>query len=420
MARTRNAKSASPERVANSKRGMVPKYEEWPGFRVVTETGLPPSLQQVTTADFSLSAGPLIHGDFRSPNNWSYTWIRNLGGVGDTLYTSGTYFQKSTGAWQTTVIDMVEPKVSLSVVDRLALDRLTRKVRGELDLSTGIAEMGQTRKMISLSRVSVAAMAGMARFASRKRNAAYSLLAFGKAMGNKWLEYQYGWRPLLSDLYGAANESLRYSMNRLKRVNAGGSIPFGPQRMSGSSVLGPFIRRPTNFTGLYAVRYSIDILNSNELDIARWTSLNPVSIAWELMPYSFVVDWFYDVGGYLRNAETAIAYASRFQGGYKSSLSVYIRDISISQRNGPSQANVENNARVVCQFARGYLTSYPFPRPPVVQVDLGSAQLLSAAALLGQLVSGEPVRSPQISGKEARMYKKYFKNSEADFRNLSD
>jgi hypothetical protein len=37
------------------------------------------------------------------------------------------------------------------------------------------------------------------------------------------------------------------------------------------------------------------------------------------------------------------------------------------------------------QFVRTKLSSYPFPRKPTFQVDLGASQLMSAAALLTQI-----------------------------------
>ena len=124
--------------------------------------------------------------------------------------------------------------------------------------------------------------------------------------------------------------------------------------------------------------------------MARWTSLNPVSIAWELTPYSFVVDWFYDLGGYLRNLETGLLYNTRFKSGYKSELYLWESDEiapmggthAVGDNSWRIQACKQRTRRV--QFYRTKLTSYPLPHLPRLDAKLGSSRLLSAASLLTQ------------------------------------
>ena len=81
------------------------------------------------------------------------------------------------------------------------------------------------------------------------------------------------------------------------------------------------INRTTNVS--YAYRVYI-VLMVSDADKARmvstYTSMNPASIKWELVPYSFVVDWFYDIGSYLRGCETSTIYSSVFKAGWTSEL----------------------------------------------------------------------------------------------------
>jgi hypothetical protein len=44
--------------------------------------------------------------------------------------------------------------------------------------------------------------------------------------------------------------------------------------------------------------------------------LNPLSLAWELLPYSFVADWFVPIGGYLNTLDATIGLS--FWKGYRS------------------------------------------------------------------------------------------------------
>jgi hypothetical protein len=129
-----------------------------------------------------------------------------------------------------------------------------------------------------------------------------------------------------------------------------------------------------------------------EFELARWTSLNPLSIAWELIPYSFVIDWFYDAGTYLRNLESALLYNNVFNGGYVSELYAYDgterTQKYFTYKVGIYTRYYTNTARRSRKrnFVRTKLLSYPLPRAPSISTDLSSARLLSAAALLRQLL----------------------------------
>jgi len=123
--------------------------------------------------------------------------------------------------------------------------------------------------------------------------------------------------------------------------------------------------------------------------LARWTSLNPLAIGYELLPYSFVFDWFLNIGGYMRGLETALRYSSSFVSGYQS-LIVSTRistTITEAQRtSGVAYAMRGGGSREDLEFSRSVLSSYPAPGFPTLSVDLGSGRLLSAAALLRQML----------------------------------
>jgi len=124
---------------------------------------------------------------------------------------------------------------------------------------------------------------------------------------------------------------------------------------------------------------------------ARWSSLNPVAIGWELVPYSFVVDWFIDVGSYLRDLETYWLFNSIFRGGYKSTLfrgqlsgTCGYSDFFAANYFTAVKAIAATRNHKKTQFNRVLLSSYPCPNLPRVNTDLSSGRLLTAAALLAQ------------------------------------
>lgn len=207
-----------------------------------------------------------------------------------------------------------------------------------------------------------------------------------KLVGSGYLEWQYGVKPILEDVYGIADESLRFHINAFSRIKARQSVKTSNRTYSKYSE--GFGGEEVLTNGVAKVEISIDMATPNGFDLARWTSLNPVSIAYELIPYSFVLDWFYNVGGFLREVETGYLYSSRFRGGYVSRLSH--AQLTRVQHIGTTKPGIHltdsNQSSEVCSFSRTVLKSYPFPRAPVLHCNLGSGRLLNAAAMLGQLL----------------------------------
>lgn len=324
--------------------------------------------------------GPIVKGNLRNYNPWSYV-------VYHRRYVNGNFLindQSVANAWTNYSGDLKNfdandgfkwtfPQFDPDYLYNQALDRLNEKVRGGLDLSVAAFEGRQTLRMI-------AALGKAKRY----------ITGFGtKRMANEWLEFTYGWKPLASDIFGIADESVRYNLNRIKNVRAGANdrLPSGKMTVRFGTTDVPVQAKAE---GILSTRISMEF-ETKDFDIARWSSLNPVSIAWELMPYSFVVDWFYDIGGYLRNLETALLYGCRFVRGYRSHL--YVADVTLESgryvlKTSGIGYNVYNLSgwESYKGFTRSVLTSYPFPRPPSFETSLGSNRLLSAAALLRQLI----------------------------------
>jgi hypothetical protein len=119
-----------------------------------------------------------------------------------------------------------------------------------------------------------------------------------------------------------------------------------------------------------------------------------------------VVDWFYDVGSYLRAFETALLYQVRFKTGYFSEIYGYdgVEWTGYQKHDHPFPSNpphiTENFGMTKSikrrRFLRTKLVTYPFPRPPSLKADLGAERLLSLASLLGQLVGTGVTRGGNI------------------------
>lgn len=140
-----------------------------------------------------------------------------------------------------------------------------------------------------------------------------------KALSSGWLELQYGWKPLLSDVYGAAEElAKKQASPHTETVMVQHRVS---QEVNYTSRYGSAddMKIISRFSGsrLLIVRKSVTIYRKPGApqDLFRLGILNPLVVAWELVPYSFVVDWFLPLGAWL---ETFDAHQGiEFLGGYQ-------------------------------------------------------------------------------------------------------
>lgn len=270
------------------------------------------------------------------------------------------------------------PAADYSGIASAALDRLNDRVRGNLDVSVDLAEAHKTKKMFNATE----RLVDLTKTFTKK---------FGvvKLASNAWLEYVYGIKPLVNTIFGCANENINIVLNSTSRFKARASGPIRPSKVRINTIWG-FIDYPvTNSSIKASISYGIDV-RTDQFDLARWSTLNPVGIAYELMPFSFVADWVLNVGGYLRNMETYLLYANKFRGGYSTSLitgnlAFQLLDKNLSG-NMVSQNSFHKGFVEFVSIQRSLLASYPVPTLPSFDVNMGSSRLLSAASLLGQML----------------------------------
>ena len=127
----------------------------------------------------------------------------------------------------------------------------------------------------------------------RKVRASRSIEEFYRVFSEAWLEYRYGWRPLI----GAA-EDLKDAVDRLSQPKD--SLVVSGRSRQDIAVSGTAtVQWADNFWGGYtrtAQASGTDTHRSFVSHLIRRESaaigVNPLVTAWELVPYSFVIDWF--------------------------------------------------------------------------------------------------------------------------------
>jgi len=132
-------------------------------------------------------------------------------------------------------------------------------------------------------------------------------LSVSKASANAWLEYRYGWKPLMLDVkdFSSALGTERFP-NKVLRSSSASNSSFRKD-WNGRVYDGSYSRVLADLHVEYdsrvkaGVRYRIHDPDAASFEnLAFGLSLNHLpSTLWELVPYSFVVDWFVNVGDWL-------------------------------------------------------------------------------------------------------------------------
>lgn len=195
-----------------------------------------------------------------------------------------------------------------------AYDRFRGKVWGDAQamLLVDIAERQKTIEMITdaVSRIYKAAKAvKKGRFAK-----AAKLLSLGevpkglnlkdhpsKAFTDNWLAYRYGWTPL----YGSVNSLMEILDKPIENrfVRASATV----KNMKTEHFFEPWSPRRVTQTDFYTqetravLKARMVVSNPTWARLKQFGLLNPLEVAWELVPFSFVADWFLPIGAYLED-----------------------------------------------------------------------------------------------------------------------
>jgi hypothetical protein len=173
-----------------------------------------------------------------------------------------------------------------------------------------------------------------------------------KEPAKDWLNYNFGWRPLVADARAIANIS-SYSSKRMRRIDDWNS----GKRSSSAWVAS--LKGSSQSSGWYDSNTSSNGLRSTTVEQESWLSANftlsseyyealrqdrgqqilqalgadlSISHLWNAMPWSWLVDWFADIGNVIE------ANSNRFGFQFKNgSVMTHTKiETSIKKTSGPS------------------------------------------------------------------------------------
>lgn len=192
-----------------------------------------------------------------------------------------------------------------------------------------------------------------------------------KKFSSAWLNYQYGIAPFASDLYSIGeNADTRPPVI----IKVRGRRDWERDSFDSKS------RRLTTTNGsiVETMRYGIIMDNAGIGLMQDYGLVNPLSFAWELLPFSFVVDWALPVGTYLGNLTSTVGYQKT-----RGSITTGSRYESRGQ-DPESPATAEQSVRVTTRST----TAFPDVPLPAFQNPFSPTRALNALAILHQIVGG--------------------------------
>lgn len=330
-----------------------------------------------------------------------YAWYRVDGECsghycdGSPKVTSGIDFVNN--AWQSgnlvTLYGRSAPVDSNDFLFKLVENRLNGKLRNsDIDLGVSLGEYRETAAFLSKSVVKVAKsyrqlrkgdVSGAMTTLTGRPNSRWKDIP--GASSDAWLAYTYGLRPLVNDVYGACSalekayarpRDLTRIVSRLSKTTVmtiGGEVSFNlVERLS--------IAGRRTLVGVFSYRVANPLVHSlDQLGV-----INPLSVAWELVPFSFVVDWFIPVGRFI--SDIVPPQGLDFMDGY-----VYLKGSGtatyrITQPPGVFCTYGADETDEVRSVRKERRVLHGFPRFHLVTPDLSlsKGQVASAMALLYQ------------------------------------
>lgn len=271
----------------------------------------------------------------------------------------------------------------LAELDRKALAGLYSRVNEEgPNLALIAAESGKTMTMLySIFTAGVSLMRSLKRLdldGARRVIVGNS----NQDLANRWLAFQYGVKPLISDAADIMDELGRSAKAWRKYTSPRSDSVKTTTTASAAAASKSTFEFTIDMTVKYSVLLDTNVSIGSSLN--RYGFGNAPGLVWELIPFSFVIDWFLPIGNYLNSCQ---CFQSNVRYFWRTTTVLY--DVSYSTTHGSQPGGgligggygpEGSETRLTCQ--RSVLGSVPaLPLPTINRQPFNITRVLSALSL---------------------------------------
>lgn len=291
-------------------------------------------------------------------------------------YDTGVIWSDIFGPLPENVPDSVRTAMHFQVLDRVKAQKM--------DLGTTIAEFPKTARMVGQAATNIANSIRYARrgnFSAAFESVGLDGLRPIRDVSKNWLALQYGWTPLMLDVESTCNVLSNGLGDWRYGATAKRPYPYGFD----PSAVGSHIVTRTGVRHL-KLRLDFQIDNAQAMTYSQLGLTNPVAIAWELVPFSFVADWFVPIGDWL--GALHLGMFATFKGGTFTDF-INIVDTHVGERtlsSGWLTVGSYGHRRRYIKVKRELISSY---LPSIIakpDFSLSLKQMASGLSLLQEVV----------------------------------
>jgi hypothetical protein len=188
----------------------------------------------------------------------------------------------------------------------VATEMLNQRGRADSNLYESLAELDKTVGMFKqpISRISQT----LNRAAQAKREGKF-LGYTVDGVSNLWLAYRYGITPALNDIQGIV-DGLKAKTERRRQTTR---AKKGFETRKTLSLQGTLGILRMDYTVKVTESYTVRAMSLDEIETSLWENIGfthkgLITVPWELVKYSFVADWFVNIGDFLGALVPAFGY----------------------------------------------------------------------------------------------------------------
>lgn len=206
-----------------------------------------------------------------------------------------------------------------------------------------------------------------------------------KAVARQWLELQYGWRPLIQDIYETTRLVIDRYNNKppLERFTANAKFSGDAATVDSSGWLHGNLTVKKQIHVKVKVVYYFAVNSPTLQTLKQMGVTNPAALAWELLPFSFVLDWLLPIGSMFSNLDAGLGLKY-----VKGCTTIGIEQINIGTKQGKQvsgnwlyEFNLSSTMRQV-SIVRTQETIFPIVTLPYFKNPVSAEHLANALALL--------------------------------------